>query len=78
MPPKASSSAESSSFAARAMNMIRGRKKSDFFFAGVACFALSIVVRQEMMRKGMIQAPTREDPVTPKIERKRRSRQQSE
>ena len=68
------SAGASSGFSTKAINFIRSRKSSDFFFAGVAMFALSIVVRQELMRKGMIQAPVREDQITPKIERKRRKK----
>ena len=73
-----SAAGATTSFSGRAMNFIRSRKTSDFFFAGVAMFALSIVVRQEMMRKGIIKAPVREDQITPKIERKRRKKKEED
>lgn len=56
-----------------AMNFFQSRKQDVFFF-GIAVFALGIVARQEMMKKGILARPVVEDnDISPKVERKRRS-----
>lgn len=66
MPPRAANVP----FQTRAWNFLLQRKR-DFFFAGVALFALGTVVRRELMMKGVVAPPSSNQAKgLPRVERK--------
>lgn len=61
-----------------AYNFFQARKQ-DFFFLGIAVFALGMVARNEAMKKGLVKAPTAPAvDIRPKVERKRKQRADDE